>query len=234
MKYSIAQAKKWTIKPFKEITFGQHLCRWQPIVAFVVCGVLHVGVWGESLISTTVGQVKDHIVTSREVILHQWLENQLFSEPGEQGKQKLHREIESQAFAEEAVAVLVEWAVFMEAKDLGAAEMPEEELRRALGRLPSRSILAFSENEIRQSLERKLRAKGFIRLRVESSVVPVGDSEVRRYYEDNRARFGDLPFENFKENIRSHLERRQLDRRLQDWLEVLRAKYEVRNFIAEI
>ena len=54
-------------------------------------------------------------------------------------------------------------------------------------------------------------------------LVTVTDAEAQQYFEDNRLKFGDLPGENFKENIKVFLTREQVNQRLGAWFEVLRS-----------
>ena len=88
--------------------------------------------------------------------------------------------------------------------------------------------------ELRAQIKRKLQAKKFINFKADSSVVPVTDEEAERYFKENRSKFGAMPFENFKENIKTFLARQQVDRRLRDWFEVLRNKYKVRNLASKM
>ncbi len=94
--------------------------------------------------------------------------------------------------------------------------------------------LEVSPKELATGLRDKIQSKKFIQFRAQSSVLPVTDGEAQRYFNENRLKFGTLPFENFKENIKSFLSRNQVDRRLKDWFEVLLSKYQVKNLISEM
>ena len=95
-------------------------------------------------------------------------------------------------------------------------------------------VLEVQPAETKKAIQRKLRAKKFIRFKADSSVVPVTNTEAREYFDNNRLKFGDLPFENFKENIKAYLSRQQVEQRLRDWFEVLQNKYKVKNALSEI
>jgi hypothetical protein len=110
----------------------------------------------------------------------------------------------------------------------------ENLLRKKTKELTLWRDLQISEKEWRAGLKRKLQAKEFVKFRSQSSVLPVADSEALKYYNENRLKFGDLPFENFKENIKSFLSRTQVERRLKEWYEVLMSKYQVKNLLAGI
>ena len=137
-------------------------------------------------------------------------------------------------------AVLVEWVVFVESEAFSLAKSSAKEIEAARKQLVRKTTkntlwqnLKVSSKEVETLLRRKLQAKKFIRFKVESSVVPITDDEAREYFEANRVKFGNLPFANFKQNIKSFLGRKQVDRRLKDWFEVLQSKYKVRNFLNE-
>ena len=92
--------------------------------------------------------------------------------------------------------------------------------------------LEVSPQELRSAIVRKLRAREFERLRGDVALVPVSDADALSYFQKNRLRFGTLPFESFKDNIKTFLAKQQVEMRLGEWHEVLRRKYKVRNFIA--
>ena len=110
----------------------------------------------------------------------------------------------------------------------------ERDLLNQVGNNRDWKSLAIVPKELETGLRRKLQAKKFIQFRAESSVLPVTDSEAQRYFEENRLKFGDLPFENFKENIKSFLSKNQVEKRLKDWFDVLLSKYQVKNLISEM
>lgn len=191
-----------------------------------------------TFISTSVGQVKDHVVTSREVQIYYVAEKILYGG----GKQNLTLpEVETPAFGKEITGALMEWVVFLEAEALSTAQVTPAELTSAFDKVRDAmrtkkelSRLQASDREIKAAVERKHKAKKFIQLKAETSVIPVTDAEVEKYFNDNKARFGNLPLAQFKDNIRAFLTRQQVDKRLKDWFEVLQAKYQVRHFLAEL
>lgn len=149
--------------------------------------------------------------------------------------------MDSMAFKKEVSATLLETTVFMESKNFKLAQVKASEVNKAyqdamkrLTRVPAWKALEVQAPEVREAIKRKLRAKKFIRFKADSSVVPVTNSEAREYFDKNRLKFGDLPFENFKENIKAYLSRQQVEQRLRDWFEVLQNKYNVKNALSEI
>ena len=201
--------------------------------------------WGEpsqsssvKVVSTAVGQVKNFVVTSRDVQIQNLLEVALFDK-SPQEKIKILA-LDSKPFSKAVQATLLEWVVSLEAQSFSLVELTSEELKTAekttlkvLQKAKPWSQLEVSSEELTKALQRKMLAKKLIEFRAKSSVLPVTDVEAQRYFEENRLKFGNLPFENFKENIKSFLSRNQVDKRIKDWIEVLMAKYKVKNLIAE-
>ncbi|MES2854262.1 MAG: hypothetical protein V4692_00285 [Bdellovibrionota bacterium] len=92
--------------------------------------------------------------------------------------------------------------------------------------------LEVSSEELRSMISRKLMASSFSRLKTDPQLSPISDDEALSYYRKNRLRFGSLPFSSFKENIKSFLIKTQTEKRMNEWHEVLRRKFKVRNFIS--
>ncbi len=190
-----------------------------------------------TLVLKTVGQVADQVITSRTVQINAGLEQALYQRKGQVQIPKMN----SMAFKKEVSATLLETTVFMESKNFNLAQVKNSDVSKAytdalrrLSRVPDWKALEVEASEIRRAIQRKLRAKKFIRFKADSSVVPVTNSEARDYFDKNRLKFGDLPFENFKENIKAYLSRQQVEQRLRDWFEVLQNKYNVKNALSEI
>ena len=197
-------------------------------------------IYAAELISTTAGQVKGHVVTSREVELNYMIEKVLEGDPREISAIS-RLDIETKSFSKEVNAVLAEWMIYFESESFTAASVTQEQVNKALKagleKLDNIKVFKALEpdaKEVRDMFERKLKAKALTRFKSDSSVVPVTDADAKTYFEQNRTKFGNLPFENFKDNIKSFLMRQQVDGRIKDWFEVLKSKYRVRNFLSEI
>jgi hypothetical protein len=189
--------------------------------------------------SAAVGSVKGEVVTSREVQIQNFLDRVLYPKEGPAAPKILA--LDSKAFAEEVKSTLLEYAIALEAQNFNVAQVTPEELnkieRKALNKLKKSGEwqgLKVADPELKDGLRRKVIAKKFIEFRTKSSVLPVTDAEALKHFNENRLKFGELPYENFKENIKSYLGRTQVERRLKDWYEVLLNKYQVKNIIAEI
>ncbi len=194
------------------------------------------------LASTSVGQVKDHVLTSREVQLHSYLVNALAEAKSSSRRQTAPPvDVDSKAFGDQATATLMDKAIAMEAKNFQAVPLERKELAVAFERF-YRSFKAneemrrnqYSEREFREMLQTVLQARKFISFKAESSTVPITDVEARNYFEQNRGRFGQLPYENFQETIKGFLAKSHVESRLRDWFEGLQNKYQVRNFLSDI
>ncbi|MCB0364381.1 MAG: hypothetical protein H6624_00900 [Bdellovibrionaceae bacterium] len=192
------------------------------------------------VLTATVGHVSDEVVTSREVQINYLVEKALY------GKGRSNRSIPPlewghKNFPREVNGVLLEWVVHLEAKNFAATKVTsldvdkaEKTVREKLRSHSQWAQLGVTRKELRLLLDRKIRAKNFIQFKAQTSVVPVTDDEAQDYFEKNRLKFGNFPFDKFKSNIKSFLSRQQVDRRLKDWFEVLQAKYKVRNLLVEM
>jgi hypothetical protein len=191
----------------------------------------------DHLISTAAGQVGELILTSREVILYSIVENEMSNR-----KPLLlnSTSVKTREFARETTAALIETGVSLEFDVFGAGEWKENEVKilakKVLKRISANPItrqMEYDGSEVDSVVRKKLKAKQFIKFKIDSAVVPVSDKEAEDYFQQNNLKFENLPFENFKQNIKSYLMKQQSDRRLRDWFELLQSRYRVRNFLAE-
>lgn len=196
----------------------------------------------EKTVSVTrvVGEVGSRVVTSREVRLNDAMAQVMVGLPalGSGGAKKKIVQPTDPAFPPTVLRVLDEWAVYFEATEIGAKSVDKDEVAKAVKSVGENwkdvadwTKLEPSAQEIKDSIERKLIVQNFERLKGDASLVTVSDAEAQQYYKKNRLRFGNLPFENFKDNIKAALVRSQTERRLFEWRAVLRRKYRVRNSV---
>jgi hypothetical protein len=191
------------------------------------------------VVSTGVGLVKGQVVTSRQVQIQNLLESALYDKS--QKPQFKLLSLDSKAFNKATQEVLLESVIALEAHNFNVIQVTPEEQHQAEARVarylknnPVWKSLQVSSHELEAGLHQKIQAKKFIEFRATSSVLPVTDAEALRYYNENKMKFENLPFENLKENIKSYLSRTQVERRLKDWYDVLLSKYQVKNLIAEM
>ncbi len=180
------------------------------------------------VVSQAVARVGDHILTLRELEINKLIERVLQPYSGQK------KELE---FEQHVNAVLIEWVVYLEAKSFGVTNVTSAEVKFAVNKINQAYQKSgvwrdweVGAKELNEMTERKLIAKKFIQFKTDSSLVPVTDEEAKEYFEKNKGRFGNLPFERFKVNIKRFLIRRQVDSRLKDWFDVLQRKYKIKVF----
>lgn len=178
-------------------------------------------------------------VTSREVQIRYFLEEVLYLKEDRARLKPLA--LDSKSFAKVVQDTLLEEAIALESQNFNVVQMSPADLKSlekqalsALKSVPAWKELRVSGKELESAIRRKAHAKKFVLFRAQSSILPITDSEAQKYFNENRLKFGDLPYENFKENIKGYLGRTQVERRLKDWYDVLLNKYQVKNLIAEI
>lgn len=202
----------------------------------------------EALVSRSVGQIGNQVITSREVIISYLLGMSLDLEGGAAGSaargglrlDKRQKEAwaiteKSQAYREHLNQVFLELIVFLEAENFSVAQVDSGEVnknsQRALQLFKDWDFwkkLEVGQAEIEMLVLRKMRARAFMKFKTESSQGVITDEEAKAYFEKNRVKFGAAPFGQFKENIKEFLSQEQTQNRLRDWFEVLKRKYRVR------
>ena len=199
-------------------------------------------------VTRVVGEAGPRIVTSREVRLNSAIGQVLRSrdpvtdknsKPSSSQKLKLQLvAVDDPTFPVEVWTVLDEWTVYLEAVEIGSKPIDKAEvalLVKSVGEAWQGSAewesLEASPAEIKEVVERKLITASLEHLKSDASLVNVSEAEALQYFKKNRLRFGNLPFENFKDNIKAALVKTQTERRLNEWRAVLRRKYRVRNFV---
>lgn len=192
-----------------------------------------------TLVTQTVGQVAEQVVTSREVQIFMVIEDILYP-PKAPLKGLYEVRPGHKEFRSAVTSVLLETVVALEAENFNVATIPDEELSAAVARIEKAVAgkaywgeLEVSPAEMRKFTLRKLTAKSFLKFKTNSMTSIVTDQEAQLYYDKNRAKFGSLPFASFKENIKTFLAQQQLEERIRAWFEVIKHKYKVRNFVAD-
>lgn len=182
------------------------------------------------LVTETVGQVADHVVTSREVQIANAAETVLFSGNASG----------SANFRVAVSHVLREMVIALEAENFNIAEVSNEDVLAAVAKLEkamqgktSWAALEVTNAELRRIVRVKLMAKSFFKFKTSSMAGIITDQEALDYYNKNRAKFGSTPFESFKENIKSFLSQQQLEERVRAWFDIIKRKYKARSFLVE-
>ncbi len=193
-----------------------------------------------AVVSMNAGRVADVVVTTREVVIHHLIEVALSPKP----TPALLKEVISlehpraRDFVRETTTVLLENAIFLEAESVGAAPLEKDKIQAAQALVQKKMRrnsawlkLEVGPEELKRILTRSLRAKDFIKFKVDSAAIPISDHEAEEYFNNNRLKFENLPFANFRENIRAYLTKQQVDKRLKEWFELLQSKYRIRNHL---
>lgn len=193
------------------------------------------------VVSQSVGQVGDRVVTSREVQISAVLDRILFPAKDAKAAGSLHEvRLGDAGMMNEVTALLLEVVVDREAESFSVAKISDEEIQQALRKVEKAvdgkaywQSLEVSPAELKRFVTQKLTAKAFIQFKTTSMVGIVGDAEALAYYEKNRLKFGDVSFASFKDNIKAFLAQQQLEERSRAWFEIIKRKYKVRNILAE-
>ena len=205
--------------------------------ALLLSLLISVPTWAVTVITESVGQVADHVVTSREVQICTVIDNILFPSKGKNGG-LVETRPEQTEFRNYVTSVLLESVISMEAESFNVGVVSDKELAEALTKIEKAtagksywSQLDVSPVELKKFANRKLVAKSFMAFKTTSMVGIITDQEAQAYYDKNRVKFGSTPFAGFKENIKTFLAQQQMEERLRGWFEVIKRKYKVRNFI---
>lgn len=193
-------------------------------------------VTGESLlISKIVGTAADQVVTSREVQIVNFLEKGILTD-----KNLGLIATEDARFNVEVSQVLLEIVVQTESSVFEFNQLSDEEFKETLEKAQSNlsqskewKALQVSNSELEKFLKRKMISKKFIKVKSDSMKGFITDAEAKEYFDKNRLKFGQVPFLEFKENIKTFLSQQQLEERLKAWFEIIKKKYKVKNYTNE-
>jgi len=179
---------------------------------------------GEILLAT-IAQVKNHVITTREIQMHYILDKLLGNKPYlDQQKDPVE-------------SLISEWLLVFEARDFYDKPMSNDvvlgkvkALMPKLKAVKGWDQLVVSETELRGMVLRKLEARRLFEFKRKASRLPVSDSEVEVDYKQNRIRYGTTEFAKVKEDIRSRKAEENMKLRLGNWFTVLAKKYRVQRF----
>lgn len=208
--------------------------------AYRMAGV-HAAAVPTQIVSQAVGQADTHVVTSREVQIS-WIIDKAMQIPN--GKKTSEStpnrsdwllKIESADFQKHLSQVLLELVVSMEAENFSVGQVTSVEIQNGVNQVKSMTgswepwkDLEVSHAELEQIMTRKLKARRFLKFKTDTSGVRVSDEDAKAYFEKNRVKFGNLPYSQFKSQIKEYLSQEALQDRLKDWFEILKRKYRVK------
>lgn len=196
----------------------------------------------KDVVTRAVGQVADHVVTSREVILSGVIERWLYAiedRPSQTLRQaekaSWFLDADSEEFRAQLSRTMLDIMVTLEAENLSVAEVKAATVQLQSTRFmidfaafPEWKKLGPTQAEVHMLIQRKLRSRAFLQFKTETSGVLVSDEDAQQYFEKNRLKFGNYPFSQFRKSIKELLAQQRLESRLKDWFEVLKKKYRVR------
>lgn len=187
------------------------------------------------LVSKVVGTAAEQVVTSREVQIVNLLEKAIIS-----NKNLTLVQPEDTRFNIEVAQVLLEIVVQAEANVFEFNQLSDDEFKETINTVQKNltqskewKSLQVSVAELEKFLKRKIVSKKFIKVKSDSMKGFITDAEAKDYFDKNRLKFGQVPFAEFRENIKSFLNQQQLEERLKAWFEIIKKKYKVKNYTNE-
>jgi hypothetical protein len=217
---------------------------------FVIAGFLLWASPETQVINRSLAEVGGQVVTSRDVVLAGVLDRWLLLQNNQSKTTRNHIKAlnrkdwilqdGSEAFKQQARQLVLDHVVALEAKTFNLGEVESAQVDSMAAQVvadlkgwESWAELKFTHSEIVSALLVHLRAKSFLRIKIKSAGVQPSEEDVRAYYDQNKPKFGGLPFAQFKDNIRDFLSQRSLEASLKDWYELLKRKYQVRYLSAQ-
>ncbi len=173
----------------------------------------------------TIAQVRNHVITSRELAIHKAVDKVLGSRSD---RSKIDQPLE---------LLIREWLLFNEAKSFYNNPIPSSQIESymkkaevGLKKESSWQKLAISQDELREKITRRLEADRLFLFKKKASVLPVSLSELESEYAQNKAKFGSASFSEVREKIRQDKAEENLNQRLEQWFQILEKKYSVQRF----
>lgn len=187
----------------------------------------------ETILTQTVGTSAFQVVTSREVKATEMISKSLEKEMKESTVLQLSQE--------GAGRTLFEIAIYRDSQSLAAIKLDADEVSNLVSLVKNRlsknsdwKKLEITDAEIKTWVERKKIATEYMKLKASSLTTIVTDQEIQDYYEKNRVKFGSTPLADQRSNIRLFLQKESQKQRVQEWMNALRTKYQIRNDLADI
>lgn len=189
-----------------------------------------------SLSNSTLGQVGEEIITTRDVEIHYMVVHSLYHYKSKASKFPLNKSV----LNKEISSFMLEEMVFQEAKEFQLAKVPRAEIMKkstmALSRI-LRSPYAkvwkawkVETVELDKFIHRNLRARKLISVKRKSAEVLVSEAEVDNYLKANEIKEEDRENKLYRKTVKSFLGRKQGEQRLREWFQVLKSKYKVKVF----
>lgn len=195
----------------------------RPLLFFIVFN-FSVSLPAKVLIAT-VAQVKNHVITSREVDIQASVEKALGQNFSHLSAQKPEEQL------------IRDWLLFFEASAFYNTGPKPEDVKKLLKlahkKLDSKKswkALAVTEKELKEKIVHLMQAERIYLFKRKASVLPVSLSEIENEYSQNRVKYGNQTFDEAKDNIRKIITEENLQKRMEEWFSVLEKKYKVQRF----
>lgn len=209
--------------------------------AFNIFLLLSLGfpTFASKVILKAVGKVNGQFITSRQVQIYNIVVNLLNEKETQQRKHNVKEiDIEDPQFKSEATSFVLDYVVALEAENFSVSKVDQKQVENDIqivneatkGNSYWKSI-SVDESELKKIIINRLSAKNFIQFKTNSMSSIISDQEAKKYFDDNKEKFGQISFVNMSDKIKSYLSRQQMEARLKEWFEVLRKKYDVRIMI---
>lgn len=179
---------------------------------------------GKTLISTQ-AQVRDHVITNREVAIHKIVDKALGLRPD------LHDDNSP------LQALIREWLLYFEAQNFYNNPVPDKKIEESLKKVEQalkqseeKKKWAITTSELEKKIRRREEANRLYLFKRKASVLPVSLTELETEYVRNRTLYGGKTFKEVRDEIRKQRDQESLEQRLQQWFEILENKYNVQRF----
>lgn len=173
----------------------------------------------------TIAQVQSHVITQREVKIHQLVNKTLGSR------------LEGLDQVKPVEQVVREWLLFYEASNFYNTELDgtkyQKELSNAQNKLAKSKLwqdLGVTKKELQDKIKRRLEAERLYLFKKKASILPVSRVELETEYTQNKIKYGNLTYEQVESQIRNNKVKENLSKRLNQWFTVLENKYKVQRF----
>jgi hypothetical protein len=195
---------------------------------FVIVISILMGPWGSLWarpLIITVAQVRNHVITSREVDIHKAVDKAL----------GVRSDLSN---IDESLELLIrEWLLYFESMSFYNNRVEpsavDEALAQALSYLKKDgawTALSMDQSELRKKIQRRLEADRLYLFKKKASVLPVTLAELEAEFTQNRVNYGAATFAEVREEIRKNKAQENLRQRLEQWFEILETKYRVQRF----
>lgn len=188
------------------------------------------------LTNTTLGQVGEEIVSTRDVEIHYMMIHALYHYKSKPMNLPLTR----RSLNKEISNFMLEEMVFQEAKSFALAKIAKKQIMKKSTQVLSRILgSSYAKNwkawkvetqELDQFVHRNLRSRKLIGVKRKSAEVLVSELEVDNYLKANSIKEDDQKNKMYRKTVKSFLGRKQGEQRLREWFQVLKEKYKVRVF----